>query len=168
MVRYLQQLVGAQASRNRELEQQLSAYRSSDKGSELGSHTHTHTHTPSSDASGVARKGDDMGGMMLHHEDTFGAFGLSAIGFGAAGFVGAKGMFELESMPEGGEYMEIEDGEGQQSVGGLSPSTGSVEGSEGREEEERGRRGRDGRPRGAEEMRGIGVRKMEEMEEMNS
>jgi hypothetical protein len=97
--------------------------------------------------------------MILHEDvvgDTFGAFGLSAMGF-AAGYVGGKGMFELETMPEGGEYMEIED---RHSLGGLSPSTGSAEGSEGREEEERGRRGRDGRPRGS--------RKMEDMEELGS
>jgi hypothetical protein len=83
-------------------------------------------------------------------------FGLAGIGmeFGVGPAFG-KGMFDLESMPEGAaEDMEVEDGEGRPSTGvsiRMSPSVGSAEGSEEREEEERGRRGRDGRVRGVDD-----------------
>ena len=176
--------MGAQATRNRELEQQLSSYRSEKSLMADALGVQGQTHGPSLDPSlnshgngncaeagmrerGHLDKGDEMR-MMLHEEvgDGVGEFVLPGIGF-STGF--GKGMFELASMPEGGEDMEVEDGEGRPSTGGLSPSVGSAEGSVEREEEERGRRGRDGRVRGAEEGTGRErVKKSEEGEKMES
>jgi hypothetical protein len=151
-IRYLQQLVTAQASRNRELEGQLERYRSQD---------------PDAVGKDSGEGADDMG-LVLHEDvDGFAMVGAPHGRFGH-GYHGSE--FGLASVSE----MDVEDGEevrpgtamtGMSALDVTSPSVGSggsphsledgeegslEDGDEG-EEEERGRRGRDGKPRTAAE-----------------
>ncbi|PCH44693.1 HLH-domain-containing protein [Wolfiporia cocos MD-104 SS10] len=135
-IRYLQQLVSAQASRNRDLEQQLHAFRGG---------------APPAAADARA---DEDGGLMLHEE--VGDFALG-LGFGAA--PAARGArkksfhgFELESVEEMDADADAdmrdadEDAEMEKSP---SAASDEAEGEGEGEEEERGRKGRDGRPVGS-------------------
>lgn len=191
-IRYLQQLVNAQANRNRELEQALSVYdRDGEKpglkhglgiglngidhpgGSRSGSgsahmHTPTSNDSPQPNGNGHATNGhDDMSGLMLHEEVGSDDFGMGGINFhmGFGGISQGKVFhgFELASMPEDAE-MDDRPTTGM-TMSGTSPSVGSGEGDDearASEEEERGRRGRDGR------VRNGGVKKYEEAEESSN
>ncbi|KAH9948029.1 HLH-domain-containing protein [Amylocystis lapponica] len=148
-IRYLQQLVSAQASRNRDLEQQLQAFRSG-SGPSAG--------TAPAGAGGAE---DDMG-LLLHEEvDGFSLAFPPASGSGANANGMANGRtkkfagFELESveememdtdLQEEGEDADMRPGTAARSE--TSPSAGSVDAEDEHEEEARGRRGRDGRPVG--------------------
>ncbi|KAI0088985.1 helix-loop-helix DNA-binding domain-containing protein [Irpex rosettiformis] len=147
-IRYLQQLVSAQATRNRELEQQLHVFRGDSSNGV--------------DISGSSE--DDT--LVLHEEiDGFNLDGLSSSDNSSSRVAGRRrasasvsrkkfGGSELESVAE----ME-QDTENQQDDQDMErPSTAGTSGSplsgsgsddvEGEEEEERGRKGRDGRPMG--------------------
>ncbi|KAI0702006.1 helix-loop-helix DNA-binding domain-containing protein [Cytidiella melzeri] len=162
-IRYLQQLVSAQASRNRELEQQLHAYRGNSSGSGASS----------SGAEPSASGSSEDDALMLHEEiDDFSLAGLNghhpseaspARSFarrGASASVSRKkfGGFELESVAEMEQDTDHHDQHEDHEMDrpstagtGASPLSGSgsddVE-HDGEEEEERGRKGRDGRPMG--------------------
>lgn len=131
--RYLQQLVSAQASRNRDLEQQLQAYRS-----------------PSS----VPSADQDEGTLVLHEEvaDELTLFGSPEPSLNGTSTRRKKfSRSELASVEE----MDMDDDEADVDMQDekSSPSAlgededGSGEGEDG-EEELRGRKGRDGRPAG--------------------
>ncbi|KAH9835445.1 HLH-domain-containing protein [Rhodofomes roseus] len=143
-IRYLQQLVSAQASRNRELEQQLQSFRSSS--------------VPSSDL--------DDGALVLHEEvaEDFTLFGSpSPAAHSAPAHRHANGKRkkfsrgELASVEEmdmdDDADVDMQDGDGEETEK-SSPSAMGEEEDEGegeREEELRGRKGRDGRPAGLKE-----------------
>lgn len=178
LCRYLQQLVSAQATRNRELEQQLHSYRGGkDSASPSSSTAHTN--------------GEDDA-LMLHEE--VGDFNLSLNGHTASGNPpvlsrrhsstnGSSrkrfGGFELESVAEmeqdtdhhANDDVHDHDMERPSTSGtgaGASPLSGSGSDDQDHdehEEEERGRKGRDGRPMGF----GHGVAmKMEEGDSMET
>lgn len=144
--RYLQQLVSAQATRNRELEQQLHGFRGD---------------STSVDVNGSSE--DDT--LVLHEEiDGFNLDGLNGSDSSpsrashrrASASISRKkfGGSELESVAETDQDMdhhqEDQDMERPSTAGtGGSPLSGSgSDDIEGEEEEERGRKGRDGRPMG--------------------
>ncbi|KAF9810365.1 hypothetical protein IEO21_06985 [Rhodonia placenta] len=145
-IRYLQQLVSAQASRNRDLEQQLQVFRT---GGDAG-------------ADGAGGAADEDGALMLH-EEVGGDFALGLQQYGGVGVgvgMGRGGRkrfsgFELESVEE--MEMDVgEDGDGdadqdqdQDHEMGKSPSADGESVEDEGEEEERGRKGRDGRPVGS-------------------
>lgn len=184
-IRYLQQLVSAQANRNRELEQALSVYREDDGsgngeknglaalglglglGMGMNGSGESHMHTPTSnDSPRAAASHDDMAGLMLHEDAGFGSMGgfhqhMNGAGGGGYQHGGGKSFngFELASMPEDSEMDDHERPMTGMTMSGTSPSVGSGEDVDEREEEERGRRGRDGR------VRIGGVKKYEEAEE---
>jgi len=136
-IRYLQQLVSAQASRNRDLEQQLQAFRS-----------------PS--ASGSAPSADqDDGALVLHEEvgEGFTLFGSPSPSAHPA-VMGKRKRFargELASVEE----MDMDDDmDADMQDEKSSPSAMGEDDAEEvdeREEEVRGRKGRDGRPAGGKE-----------------
>ena len=138
LCRYLQQLVSAQASRNRDLEQQLQSLRGS----------------PGLPA-GLNGTGSEDDLLMLHEEVS--DFNLSLDMHNADGRKKFNG-FELESVAEMDQDTEHRGAEEDHdmerpSTAGtgaspLSQGSASDEQDEDGEEEERGRKGRDGRPMG--------------------
>ncbi|EED84894.1 predicted protein [Postia placenta Mad-698-R] len=171
-IRYLQQLVSAQASRNRDLEQQLQVFRTGgDAGAGVG-------------VDGTSGAADEDGALMLH-EEVGGDFALGlqqqygSVGVGRGGRKRFSG-FELESVEE--MEMDVgEDGDGdgdadqdQDHEMGKSPSADGESVEDEGEEEERGRKGRDGRPVGSlgvkakppgpEGLAGVKVKEEGEME----
>ena len=162
-IRYLQQLVSAQANRNRDLEQQLQAFRNGD--------------VPAASAAGA----DSDGEMKLHDEvDAFGLLNGGSVPNGAAAHTNGGGRprrgsmrksftgFDLPSVEEMEQDTEHADHEMERpSTSGTGVSPGSSmdddlllddddvgegeDGDEDGDEEmdevvERGRKGRDGRP----------------------
>jgi len=185
-IRYLQQLVSAQANRNRELEQALNIYREdgegekSGLGGDLGSglglgmgingighlvdngsaqmHTPTSNDSPRPSGNGSATNGHgDIGALSLHEAAGGDGYGMN-FHMGYGGMPPGKPFhgFELASMPEDAEMDDR-----PTTMSGTSPSVGSGEGddeSRAEEEEQRGRRGRDGRV-------GMSIKRFEEAEE---
>lgn len=159
--------MSAQASRNRDLEQQLQAYRT---GGAAASPSAEQQPPPS--AVGGASDADDVASLMLH-EDVGDAFALG-LGFGprAAGGRGKFGGFELESVEEmemDTDMRDVRDADQEmEKAAETSPSAGSADddagaGAEEEEEEERGRKGRDGRPAGVD-AKGEAVKVKDEKE----
>ncbi|KAL6301449.1 helix-loop-helix DNA-binding domain-containing protein [Sparassis latifolia] len=100
-IRYLQQLVSAQASRNRDLEQQLSAFR-------VGGGAPS---SSSSSAAAAAAAEDELGALMLHEEvDAFGFFA----GIGGAPHA-KRQRARLERVDE--TQMEVDDASAATSTG---------------------------------------------------
>ncbi|KZT07979.1 HLH-domain-containing protein [Laetiporus sulphureus 93-53] len=127
-IRYLQQLVSAQASRNRDLEQQLQVFRGKD---------------------GVGAGECDEEGRLVLHEEVGDFLGFASAAQAQVSMLQngrrKKSFTELESVEEDMDTEMMEDGD-MDGDGEKSPSV-SEDGEEG-EEEERGRKGRDGRPVG--------------------
>ena len=152
-----------QASRNRDLEQQLQTYRS-------GGTPDVNDSSTSNAINGTSADGDQLGGLMLHDEvggeDTFNLLSSNGInGINGSSYRKGFGGFELESVEE----MDMEEDHSQHlrsrshqdqdedmdrpstadtgmGAAETSPSSGSLDddGHDDGEEEERGRRGRDG------------------------
>lgn len=139
--RFLQQLVTAQANRNRELESQLCQFRGGNNGG--GSSGSSGATQKASTTTVASTSSPDAGDISLLLQDELpGGFSFAPFG-------------ELASMREEDDD-DLMDGAGL----GMSPSVGSEESGAGGGagvgvgvEEERGRRGRDGRvPREVKEM----------------
>ena len=132
-IRYLQQLVSAQASRNRELEDELAGYR---------------TGRPSVAGDAAQLVPDDMGGMILHDEDVGAFMGMGAlgadggVGVGAWHFPSAAGLNGLGMLASVREDMDVEDGDdgdkGGKGEGGKSDKAGSEDGKGGKAQQQQG------------------------------
>lgn len=154
-----------QASRNRDLEQQLQTYRS-------GGTPDVNDSSTSNAINGTSADGDQLGGLMLHDEvggeDAFNLLSSNGInGINGSSYRKGFGGFELESVEE----MDMEEDHNHpqhlrsrshqdqdedmdrpstadtgMGAAETSPSSGSLDddGHDDGEEEERGRRGRDG------------------------
>lgn len=192
-IRYLQQLVNAQANRNRELEQALSVYRHDDgdedksvmssglvlglgmngHGSDDNEHEAAQMHTPTSNDSprpsgnGAVPNGhDDMGGLMLHEEVGGDGFGMNNLNFhmGFSNIPQGKGFHGFE-LASMPEDAEMDDRPTTAvTMSGTSPSVGSGEDNEEGRTEEEEERGRRGRDGRVRN----GIQKYEEAEESSS
>lgn len=133
-IRYLQQLVDAQAARNRELEAALASAGFSGMG-----------HT---------RADDHMNELMMHQNNGANGFGSGDDMF--RHMSGGYHAFDLATMPEHDEHGQSQSHDVSMDdrpstanlMNSTSPSVGSGDGDDDEfsQEEERGRRGRDGRP----------------------
>jgi hypothetical protein len=132
-IRYLQQLVGAQATRNRALESELANYRS-------------HNGLPATE--GV--DGGDMSNLVLHDQAFMGDFSFGNFD---------PSSFDPSSLAPVREVMDVDEDDmrpgtamtGMSSIEGQSPSIDGDSDEYG-DEEDRGRRGRDGRVAAGIEM----------------
>ncbi|KAH9930528.1 HLH-domain-containing protein [Epithele typhae] len=151
-IRYLQQLVGAQATRNRDLEQQLQAFRSGGVPSSASVHG-------DGDGDGEMKLHDEVDGFLLNGAsgDAPAAGGRPRRGSVRKGF--NSGFGDLPSVEEMDQDTELEMERPSTAGTGVSPGSSlddddvddegeEDDGDEEMEIIERGRKGRDGRPVG--------------------